>query len=85
MDLEAFDVEVFSGAARWARRRLLARERARHPDWVYATVDIDKAFFNGLTYRELAEATGAGTQCLLRLAARLCSCTPNQTWIREVR
>ena len=58
MDLEAFSLDTFSGTARRTSQRLLASEAACHPDWILASLDIDKAFLKGLTYRELAEATG---------------------------
>eukprot|EP00959_Pyramimonas_sp_CCMP1952_P457870 9475675-Pyramimonas_sp.AAC.1 len=53
MDTEAFDVETFS---------LLASEAACHPEWILASMDIDKAFLKGLTYEELAYATGEETR-----------------------
>eukprot|EP00959_Pyramimonas_sp_CCMP1952_P424193 8885114-Pyramimonas_sp.AAC.1 len=62
MDAEAFDVETFSGTARRQSRRLLASEAARHPEWISASMDIDRAFLEGLTYEELAHATGEGTR-----------------------
>ena len=37
---------------------LLAIEAACHADWILASLDIDKAFLKGLTYKELADATG---------------------------
>ena len=58
MDLEAFSVDTFSGTARRQSQRLLASEAACHPDWIIASLVIDKAFLKGFTYKELAEATG---------------------------
>ena len=58
MDWAAFDVETFSGTARRSSQRLLASEAARHPDWILASLDIDKAFRKGLACKELADATG---------------------------
>jgi len=58
MDLEAFSVDTFSGTARRQSQRLLASEAACHPEWIIASLDIDKAFLKGFTYKELAEATG---------------------------
>ena len=46
------------GTAKRSSQRLLASEAAAHPEWILASLDIDKAFLKGLTYKELAEATG---------------------------
>eukprot|EP00959_Pyramimonas_sp_CCMP1952_P337511 7068181-Pyramimonas_sp.AAC.1 len=62
MDTEAFDVETFSGTAGRQSRRLLASEAACRPEWILASMDIDKAFFKGLTYEELAHAAGEETR-----------------------
>ena len=59
---EAFDVETFSGTARRQNQKLLASEAACHKEWIHASMDIDKAFLKGLTYEELAEATGEATR-----------------------
>ena len=58
MDIEAFSVDTFSGTARRTSQRILASEAAYHKDWILASLDIDKAFLKGLTYKELAAATG---------------------------
>ena len=58
MDLEAFSLDTFAGTARRQSQRILASEAACHKDWIIASMDIDKAFLKGLTYKELAEATG---------------------------
>ena len=58
MDLEAFDVETFSGTARRSSQRLLASAAACKKEWIIASMDINMAFLKGLTYSELAEATG---------------------------
>eukprot|EP00959_Pyramimonas_sp_CCMP1952_P327052 6846169-Pyramimonas_sp.AAC.1 len=57
MDLEALDVETFSGTARRSSQRLLASTAACKKQWVIASLDINMAFLEGLTYQELAEAT----------------------------
>eukprot|EP00959_Pyramimonas_sp_CCMP1952_P174082 3637538-Pyramimonas_sp.AAC.1 len=44
MDTEAFDVESLSGTARRQSQRLLASEAACHPEWILASMDVDKAF-----------------------------------------
>ena len=58
MDLEAFSLDTFSGTAKRTSQRILASEAACHKDWILASLDIDKAFLKGFTYKELAEATG---------------------------
>eukprot|EP00959_Pyramimonas_sp_CCMP1952_P474320 9503254-Pyramimonas_sp.AAC.1 len=58
MDLEAFDVEAFSGTARRSSQRLLASAAACKKQWIIASLDINTAFLQGFTYQELAEATG---------------------------
>eukprot|EP00959_Pyramimonas_sp_CCMP1952_P332236 6957018-Pyramimonas_sp.AAC.1 len=58
MDLEASDVETFAGTARQPGRRVLASTAAYKEHWIIASLDIDIAFLAGLTYQELAEATG---------------------------
>ena len=58
MDIEAFSLDTFSGTAKRTNQRLLASEVACMKDWIIASLDIDKAFLKGLTYKELAEATG---------------------------
>eukprot|EP00959_Pyramimonas_sp_CCMP1952_P287280 6008116-Pyramimonas_sp.AAC.1 len=73
MDAEAFDVETLSGTARRQSRRLLASEAACHPEWILASLDIDKAFLEGLAYEELAHATGEeNSHGLLRPSTRKC-------------
>eukprot|EP00959_Pyramimonas_sp_CCMP1952_P466825 9490598-Pyramimonas_sp.AAC.2 len=58
MDLEAFDVEAFSGTAWRSSQRLLASAAACTKQCIIASLDINVAFLKGLTYQELAEATG---------------------------
>eukprot|EP00959_Pyramimonas_sp_CCMP1952_P006757 141316-Pyramimonas_sp.AAC.1 len=58
MDLEAFDVETFSGTARRSSQRLLATTAACKKQLIIASLDINMAFLKGLAYQELAEATG---------------------------
>eukprot|EP00959_Pyramimonas_sp_CCMP1952_P315424 6601749-Pyramimonas_sp.AAC.2 len=65
MDLEAFDVEAFSGTARRSSQRMLASTAACKKQWTIASLDISMAFLNGLTYQDLAEATGKNAWCAL--------------------
>jgi len=58
MDLEAFSLDTFSGTAKRQSQRILASEAACHEDYIIASLDIDTAFLQGFTYKELAEATG---------------------------
>ena len=57
-DTEAFQVETFAGTAKRTSQRLLASEAATHPDWDLCSIDVNTAFLKGLTYKELAAATG---------------------------
>eukprot|EP00959_Pyramimonas_sp_CCMP1952_P389644 8165154-Pyramimonas_sp.AAC.1 len=58
MDLEAFDVETFSGTTRRSSQRVPASTAARRMQWIIVSLDISMAFLKGLAYQELAEATG---------------------------
>ena len=58
MEVEAFDVEAFSGAAHRANQKLLGSAAVRKKKWILASLDIDKACLKGLAYKELAAATG---------------------------
>ena len=48
----------YAGTASRLSQRLVASEVACHPGWIIVTVDIEKAFLQGLTYREIQETTG---------------------------
>ena len=58
MDTEAFSINTSSGTARRSSQRLFASESACHPEGTLASLDIDKAFLNGFTHKEFADATG---------------------------
>ena len=58
MALAAFDVETRSGTGRRSSQRRQASEAACRPDWILASLGIDKAFLKGLAHKELAEAIG---------------------------
>ena len=58
MDHEAFSLDTYSGTAKRQSQRILASEAACHPEFILASLDIDKAFLKGFTYKELADATG---------------------------
>ena len=52
--------ETCAGTAARQSQRLVAPERAarHHEDWVLVTVNVEKAFLQGLTYEEIHEVTG---------------------------
>ena len=58
MDTEAFSVDTFAGTAKRTSQRILASQAACHPEFLTASLDIDKAFLKGYSYKELAAATG---------------------------
>ena len=58
MDVEAFCIAAFSGVARRGSWRFLASEAACDKEWTIAPVRIDEVSLQGLTYKELADATG---------------------------
>lgn len=41
-----------------ASQKLLLSEAACHPEWSFLSIDINKAFLQGITYKEMSEATG---------------------------
>ena len=47
-DTEAYNVETFAGTASRRSQRMLASEAACNPDWIIASLDVDKAFLNGV-------------------------------------
>ena len=57
-DIDAASLLTYSATAARASQRIIASETACHPDWIYVAVDINKAFLQGMTYKELGEATG---------------------------
>ena len=57
MDTEAFEIDTYAGTAKRQSQRLLASEAACHPGWITASMDIDKAFLKGFSYKEFADAT----------------------------
>eukprot|EP00959_Pyramimonas_sp_CCMP1952_P455976 9472419-Pyramimonas_sp.AAC.2 len=56
MNLEAINVETFSGTAWRPSWRLFASAEACRKQWIIAFPDINMAFLKGLTCQELAEA-----------------------------
>ena len=69
---------TYAGTASRQSQRLVCSEVACRPDWIIVTIDIEKAFLQGLTTAEVAAATGeeeevthftlpAGAAAVLRL------------------
>ena len=50
--------ENYSGTASRQSQRLLCSEAACHPDWDFVTVDVEKAFLQGMTHEEIEASTG---------------------------
>ena len=57
-DVVKDDTDTYAGTASRVSQRLLVSEAALHPDWAFATADISKAFLQGMTYKEISQATG---------------------------
>ena len=56
-DIDAQDMSAFAGtASRWAQRIVVSEAIAR--GWPLLSVDVAKAFLQGVAYEELAEMTG---------------------------
>ena len=54
----ADSLDTYAATGSKISQRLLLSETACHPDWSFLSIDINKAFLQGVTYKELAEATG---------------------------
>ena len=50
--------DTYAGTASRQAQRILCSEVACHEDWIIVTIDIEKAFLQGLTYKEIADETG---------------------------
>ena len=53
--------ENYSGTASRQSQKLVCSECACHPEWLMVTLDIEKAFLLGMSYKEI-EATAGGTE-----------------------
>ena len=51
-------LDTYAGTGSKISQRLLLSEAACHPEWSFLSLDINKAFLQGVTYEELAQATG---------------------------
>ena len=50
--------DTYFGTATRLSQRVVASEAAVHDDWIIVTIDIEKAFLQGMTYKEIQECTG---------------------------
>eukprot|EP00439_Symbiodinium_sp_Y106_P049299 s2398_g6.t1 len=57
-DLQAAELEAHAATASRQSQRCLCSEAALHPEWKFIALDINKAFLQGLTYREIHDLTG---------------------------
>ena len=58
------DTDTYAGTASRSSQRLLVSEAALHPEWTFATTDISKAFLQGMTYKEISQATGGAEKVM---------------------
>ena len=57
-DWDIESLATYSGTASRNSQKVLVSETSCHPDWEFLTVDINRAFLQGMTYREMHELTG---------------------------
>ena len=57
-DWEADSIESYAGTASRTSQRVISCEVACREGWSYITVDIEKAFLQGMTYKEISDLTG---------------------------
>ena len=57
-DADAETLETYSATGARLSQKIISSECACHDDWVIVSVDIDKAFLQGMTYQEIHELTG---------------------------
>ena len=51
-------LETYAGTAGRTSQRILTSEAANHPHWEFLTIDVNKAFLPGATYKGLEQLTG---------------------------
>ena len=56
--LDADRLVRYAATASRQSQRLISSEAACHDDWTIISIDVNKAFLQGLTYDELAKLTG---------------------------
>ena len=57
-DNEASELITYSATGSRTSQKIINSEVACHEGWVLVSVDIDKAFLQGMTYKEMSELTG---------------------------
>ena len=57
-DADAEELVTYSATGARLSQKIISSEAACHDDWVIVSVDIDKAFLQGMTYQEIHELTG---------------------------
>ena len=57
-DWFAHEHDTFAGTVTRLSQKLVASEAACHPGWIIATIDVEKAFLQGMTYAEIQATTG---------------------------
>ena len=57
-DLQANDIEAHASTASRLSQRMLCSEVACRPSWKFVTVDVNKAFLQGMSYDEIHKLTG---------------------------
>ena len=50
--------DTHAGTASRTSQRLVCSETACRPDWIIVTIDVEKAFLQGVTYQEMQQLTG---------------------------
>ena len=63
--MDLVTVDTSSGAAQRGSQRLLVSTAACNKRWMTTPLDIDKAILAGITYEQLATATGE-SECTIR-------------------
>ena len=57
-DLDKENVETYAGTASRLSQRILASQCATEEGWELGTLDVSKAFLQGMTYEKIAQLTG---------------------------
>ena len=57
-DWFAYVEENYAGTASRLSQRIVCSEAACHKGWIILTIDVEKAFLQGLTFAEIQQTTG---------------------------
>ena len=57
-DIQADELEAFAATASRQSQRILCSELACRPHWKFVSLDVNKAFLQGMTYKEIHDLTG---------------------------